>query len=98
MDGLDPRLKLKEGRRTPRERVKSGTRPHPTDFSAPASGRLKSSGTVFSLGELFHVGYAESSRTLSRPRGGVSPPSHKYPLKPNAKPLFALGARLHVAG
>src|SRR5258708_35752694 len=45
-----------------------------------------------------HVGYVESSRALSRPRGGVSPPRHKYPLKANEKTLFAHGHGLHLAG
>jgi len=49
-ESTDKGLKLKEGRRKTRERVKSGTRPHPTDFSAPASGRLKSSGTRLFFG------------------------------------------------
>src|SRR5207245_747906 len=48
--------------------------------------------------EVSHVGCMESRRTLSQPRGGVSLPRHKYPLKPNEKTLFAHVQGLHLVG
>src|SRR5467141_3797998 len=64
------------GPRITRESVKGGpgTRAYSADFSVRWPTYCKSSDTVFSWGEVSYVGRMESSRTLSRCSGGVSPP------------------------
>ena len=64
------------------------------NFGARINGRRENRGrnlcTEISR-EASLVGRMESSRTLPRFRGGVSPPRHNHPLKPNEKALFAYG-------
>jgi hypothetical protein len=58
----------------------SGTTARPRLFVSGLIQHLSS--TVFLLEEVSYVGYVESSTTLPRPGGGVSPPCNDWPLNP----------------
>src|SRR6266446_6093827 len=64
------------GPKITREHVKKrrGTRTYATDFSGRWPTYCKSSGTVFSVGDVSHDGRMEPSTTLPQYREGMSPP------------------------